>query len=320
MAAHTKSGQKLGVPMDVKRLASLQDSPFNAHANLLMPPMQRGMQQFNNLLSPDNKIGSSPRVGINGPLDEETRRKNLSFQNVNQTSNNSKRGLSVERMNNFGSLKPHNSNTTTSSRDPSSMRIDPTKPSKPSESPIMNQHSFKIVGRSTILTFHECVNLLHYCRLSYKVASILAKLEKFIGTPTKEYFINWLFHSFQEVESKIPTQIKFEGEKAQLRERKLQEVINEYHKKYFKELKITTPYDTTLAGVQQTIVNLLKLFDETVSRDNGSLPERKEIIVAAHFLMFMYETNQVLDRSLQQQDYAGFMKKCNIEQFLSLKK
>ena len=30
--------------------------------------------------------------------------------------------------------------------------------------------------------------------------------------------------------------VKFEGEKAEIRERKLREVINEYHKKYFKEL------------------------------------------------------------------------------------
>jgi hypothetical protein len=36
--------------------------------------------------------------------------------------------------------------------------------------------------------------------------------------------------------------------------------------------------------------------------------------------MFMYDTNMVLDRSLQLGDYTGFMKKCNIEQFLSLKK
>jgi len=70
MATHTKSGQKLGLPVDAKRLTSLQDSPFNTYANLLMPPMQRGMQQFNSLLSPENKVASSPRVGINGTLDE----------------------------------------------------------------------------------------------------------------------------------------------------------------------------------------------------------------------------------------------------------
>ena len=36
--------------------------------------------------------------------------------------------------------------------------------------------------------------------------------------------------------------------------------------------------------------------------------------------MFLYDTNQLLERSLQQNDYTSFMKKCNIEQFLSLKK
>lgn len=122
------------------------------------------------------------------------------------------------------------------------------------------------------------------------------------------------------MEAKIPSQVKFEGEKAQLRERKLQEVISEYHKKYFKDLKITTPYETSLAGIQQAIVSLVKVLDEVVGKDNGSLPDRKDIIVAAHFLMFMFDTNQVLEKSLQQKDYTGFMKKCNIEQFLSLKK
>lgn len=217
MAAHTKSGQKLFLPQEAKRLASLQDSPFSAQPNTLMPPMQRGMPQFNNLLSPENKVTSSPRVGINGSVEEETRRKNLSFQNSNQAITSSKRGMSMERVNNFGNLKQQNSNTSTSSREPSGMKFDPTKPPKVGETAMMHQKSFKIVSSSTVLTFHECVNLLHYCRLSYKVASLLAKLEKFIGTPIKEYFINWLFHTFHEVESKIPSHIKFEGEKAQLR-------------------------------------------------------------------------------------------------------
>jgi hypothetical protein len=37
---------------------------------------------------------------------------------------------------------------------------------------------------------------------------------------------NWLFDIFKEIESKIPSQVKFEGDKASIRERKLQEVIN----------------------------------------------------------------------------------------------
>lgn len=194
-ATHTKSGQKLGVgvPVDVRRMASLQDSPFNSRTNFMMPSLQRGMHPLNSLLSPDNKISNSPRVGINGALEEENRRKNLSFQNFNQAHNQSKRGFSMERAN-FGNLKPYNHNATSPNLEP--LRNDPTKSPNPNEAVLMQQHSYKIVPSAAILTFNECVNLLHYCRLSYKVASILAKLEKYVGTPMKEYFINWLFHSF----------------------------------------------------------------------------------------------------------------------------
>jgi serine/threonine protein kinase len=74
LAAHTKSGQKIGVEaIQGKRLNSQQphDLPYTQNpTGLLMPPMQRGMNQFNSLLSPENKLASSPRVGINATLEE----------------------------------------------------------------------------------------------------------------------------------------------------------------------------------------------------------------------------------------------------------
>ena len=64
----------------------------------------------------------------------------------------------------------------------------------------------------------------------------LIKTERILTSHPREYMTNWLFDIFREIESIIPSQIRFEGEKAAIREKKLQEVITEYHKKYFKDL------------------------------------------------------------------------------------
>jgi hypothetical protein len=73
LATHTKSAQKLGVEaiQPVRRGSQQQpDSPYAHTPNgLLMPPVPRSMNQFNNLLSPENKMASSPRVGINSTLE-----------------------------------------------------------------------------------------------------------------------------------------------------------------------------------------------------------------------------------------------------------
>lgn len=106
VASHTKSGAKIGMGTDI-RIASQQDSPYNNH---IIAPMQRGLGQFNSLLSPDGRINSSPRVALGNVLEDG--RKNLSFQNANQPTNinNSRRGISVERTNHFNNLHPSNSN------------------------------------------------------------------------------------------------------------------------------------------------------------------------------------------------------------------
>lgn len=82
----------------------------------------------------------------------------------------------------------------------------------------------------------------------------------------KEYFLNWLFQVFNEVELKVPSQIRFEGKKAAVREKKLQDVIQEYHKKYFSELVISMQLDASLQGIQQAISTILKAFDEKINK------------------------------------------------------
>lgn len=186
---HTKSGGKLPCS------AGLQ-SPFAHHnSNSLFPPRSAGMMHFNNLLSPDNKHTSSPRVGLNSIGDDE-RRKNLSFQNVNlNNASTSKRGVSIERTNYFNNLQSQQTNAS-SSQDARGNRMNSRHFMKADNSGFI-QHGFRIVGKSTILSFHQCVNLLHYCRLAYKVASQIAKIERLVGSQTKEYFVNWLFSTFQ---------------------------------------------------------------------------------------------------------------------------
>lgn len=69
----------------------------------------------------------------------------------------------------------------------------------------------------------------------------MTKIQKVVSPQPKDFLTNWLFDVFKEIEAKIHTHVKFEGQKAAQREEKLEEVINEYHKKYFKEIAMP-PY------------------------------------------------------------------------------
>lgn len=111
--------------------------------------------------------------------------------------------------------------------------------------------------------------------------------------------------------------MKFEGEKAALREQKLREVIGEYHKKYFKELT-TPPYqETNFSSVQEALRNLAHLIDEVLQ---GDMPERRDLIIALHYVLYLCETNVLLERCVLKGDYTTFYKKCSIESFLSTKR
>lgn len=85
---------------------------------------------------------------------------------------------------------------------------------------------------STSITFKECVNILHYCRLIYKY--IIAVKESSDGEENQvKTFTAWLLLLMEEIRAKINNQgIIYEGENAWLREKKLREVTNEYSKKY----------------------------------------------------------------------------------------
>lgn len=98
--------------------------------------------------------------------------------------------MSVERTNNFNAQQPltHAASLSQDRNKPSSRnQINPA------------ERNYKVVGRMCVLDFYEFVGLLHYCRLVYKVTSQLVKLEPYIGSQLKEYFINWLFQIFKEV-------------------------------------------------------------------------------------------------------------------------
>lgn len=79
------------------------------------------------------------------------------------------------------------------------------------------------------------------------------------------------------------------------------------------------PYErTSIAGVQELISTLLRTIDQALQSEE--IQERKDLIVAAHYLVYIHETNAVLERCVQNSEYSTFLKRCNIENFLAYKK
>lgn len=80
------------------------------------------------------------------------------------------------------------------------------------------------------ITFAQCVHILHYCRLIYKCVTIAMKQKYNLDSSS---LVNWLLSFLKEIQNK-QNQVKFDGERASVRVKKLQDVINEYQSKYQK--------------------------------------------------------------------------------------
>jgi hypothetical protein len=44
----------------------------------------------------------------------------------------------------------------------------------------------------------------------------------------------------------------------------------------------------------------------------GNVNERRDLIMAFHYLMYLYETNILLEKCMKRGDYTTFYKKCSI--------
>lgn len=79
---------------------------------------------------------------------------------------------------------------------------------------------------NSTVTFQECVQLLHYCRLVYKTVLVINKSLRALNLKIADYYTTWLLDMLDELSEKIPKYVRFEGEKAAVREKKLLEVIS----------------------------------------------------------------------------------------------
>jgi hypothetical protein len=112
------------------------------------------------------------------------------------------------------------------------------------------------------------VQLLHYCRLIYKSISIMLKNLKGMNLKIADTYTNWLLDMLDEIGEKIPDCVRFEGEKAAIREKKLREVIGEYYTKYNKELKRKPGVEANLTSVQSITIKSLFYLESQISTDS----------------------------------------------------
>ena len=100
---------------------------------------------------------------------------------------------------------------------------------------IISVSSSKEVTPSNIIfgsiSFAQCVHLLHYCRLVYKCVSLALKENCYLECNT--YLSNWLLGIIKEISNK-QAEVRFDGDRASERKKKLKDVISEYNSKYMK--------------------------------------------------------------------------------------
>lgn len=123
-------------------------------------------------------VSPSPRVNPMMQLmaDPTSQRKNI-YQQPQQPRE--RQGISLERPVSRNNMLELSENTNKAARPNSSRGNIPVAKRQQSvetaERTTAASDSFKVVNKTSVLTFQECVNLLHYCRLIYKTAMQLTR-------------------------------------------------------------------------------------------------------------------------------------------------
>jgi hypothetical protein len=176
------------------RMKSLQQ--MAAQGYIMQPESMNILQQ--------RPVSPSPRVNPMTQImqDPMSQRKNqyLHAQQQQQQQNKDRQGISLER--------PVSRHTNLEISETSNKQVRPVssrganfptskKQSFETERATTASDSFKVVSKTCVLSFQECVNLLHYCRLVYKTAMQLTRTEKVLTSHPREYMTNWLFDIFR---------------------------------------------------------------------------------------------------------------------------
>ena len=187
---------------------------------------------------------------------------------------------------------------------------------------IANQPSSNHFGEitpSTIIanpiTFPQCVQLLHYCRLVYKCFNF-GKQSKSCAK-LNPYLSNWVLSLMTEVQNKETTHVTFVGDRAALRQEKLHEVIAEYNSKYKNELKWVSGHNVDLALLQRLISETLVSLDTEIKMSRSPI-ELEHNVKLSHYLYSLQEVNVVLKKAVDIKDMTPLVS-AKIEDFLNRK-
>ena len=127
-----------------------------------------------------------------------------------------------------------------------------------------------------------------------------------------DIIICWLFAIIDELEEKLHSEATI-GSEEQLE--KLKQVVRDYNLKYKKELFTRRKFDTNLQQNQTFILACLKSIDAVKNSDDEA--QNGLIVSVLGHLIFLYDTNELLRRSLESKDYEKFSSGNTVEKFLA---
>lgn len=161
------------------------------------------------------------------------------------------------------------------------------------------------------ITFAQCVLVLHYCRLVYKCVSMLIKEN--CHMECNVHLSNWLLNILKEMEVK-QDRVRFEGERASMREKKLKDVIGEYQSKYEKELQKYISAHPVLdpAIIKSKIQEQIRILCLLVETQHG---KNEELIRLAHSLDFLRAATSLLIECVDKRNFS-LLSSMKIEDFL----
>ena len=150
------------------------------------------------------------------------------------------------------------------------------------------------------ISFSQCVQLLHYCRLIHKCVTAGTKITS--CAKVVDYLSGWLLALTEELKLKCLTFVQFDGERAPLREKKLGDLVEEYYAKYRNELK-TTVLNPGHSGIYLLIKESLAVLDRDIHLAKSQF-EVDVMVRAALLLAALYEINAEVEKASESGDFS----------------
>lgn len=179
----------------------------------------------------------------------------------------------------------------------------------------LNSKDFSNIKNDAILsapiTFKECVNILHYCRLVFKHL-VLMKEINFGDESQTSIFKRWLSTILKTLMREInEKKIIYEGENRMAREKKLEEVTSEYIKKYSRELNL----DLSKIRLEESLIinyekiynyfiSIYQMIDQLIQKDSVN----KSLLQLAHSILVICDTTKTMKSCYEDGKYKRIEK------------